>query len=307
MKSISVVVPVYYNEQSIPVLFERLKAVEEELREMQVALEVIFVDDGSGDGSLEALMDIKAQRPATRIVKLTRNFGAIRAAKCGFKFVSGDCFLLLSADLQDPPELIPELVRRWLSGAKFVVCERAERTDPWISRLFSHIYYRLVHLLVMKEYPMGGYDTALMDKRFLPYLKDTSKSTSIFLLAYWLGFKPEVVRYRREKRPFGKSRWTFRKKFHAFLDVMLGFSNRPLRLMSGVGLVVAAVSFGYGILAVSVALAGYRPVPGFASLAALISFLLGVVIFMLGLIGEYLARILDELNRRPEVVIDEVY
>jgi dolichol-phosphate mannosyltransferase len=127
------------------------------------------------------------------------------------------------------------------------------------------------------------------------------------LLAYWLGYKPEIIHYHRAKREHGKSQWTFKKKFKAFLDVMLGFSVTPIRLISAFGLVVATLSFTYGVSVVANALLGNVPVAGFASLAALISFLLGLVIVMLGIIGEYLWRVFDEVNKRPEVVIDEVY
>lgn len=307
MKTLSIVVPVYHNAESLPILFDRLIAVEHQLSTLGLQVELIFVDDGSGDASLEELLKIKQRRPNTKVIKLTRNFGANKALKCGFRFVTGDCFLLLAADLQDPPELIPELASRWLAGSRFTICERIGRDDPPVTRFLSATYYRLIRMLVMPEYPSGGYDIALMDKCFLGYMQDASKGSYTHLLGYWLGFKPEVIHYHRESRTHGKSRWTLRKKITTFLDVMLGFSVRPLRLMAAVGVLVATMSFVYGIVIVAYALAGDTPVPGFASIVALLAFLLGLVIVMLGMIGEYLARILDEINRRPEVVIDEVY
>jgi dolichol-phosphate mannosyltransferase len=159
----------------------------------------------------------------------------------------------------------------------------------------------------MNDYPNGGYDMALMDKSLLPHIVNSSKNLYTPLLAYWLGYKPEIIHYHRAKREHGKSRWTFKKKFKAFLDVMLGFSVTPIRLISAFGAVVAVLSFVYGASVIINAFLGNVPVAGFASLAALITFLLGLVIVMLGVIGEYLWRVFDEVNKRPEVVIDNVY
>jgi polyisoprenyl-phosphate glycosyltransferase len=307
MKTLSVVIPVYFNEGSLPPLFEKLREVEARLAGDGLALELIFVDDGSGDRSLAELLAIKAARPETRVIKLSRNFGAMHAAKCGLQFVRGDCFILLAADLQDPPELIPEMAGHWRQGAKFTIAVRISREDPPLTRLFAALYYWLLHRPVVSDYPEGGYDMALMDRSLLPHLQNSSKNLHTQLLVYSLGFRPALVRYHRPKRRHGRSRWTFAKKFKSFLDVMLGFSVTPIRLISGVGAVVSLLSFGYGVLVTINAALGHMPVAGYASLAALITFLLGLIIVMLGVIGEYLWRIFDEVNKRPEVVIDEIY
>ncbi|MBA4395861.1 MAG: glycosyl transferase [Syntrophus sp. (in: bacteria)] len=306
-KTLSVVVPVYFNEGSLPLLFEALKAVEGQLDERGVRLELILVDDGSGDGSFNEMMKIKAQRQATKVIRLTRNFGSMRAVKVGCQFVTGDAFIFLSADLQDPPVLIPEMVDRWLNGAKYVVCKREGRDDPWSSKLFSYLYYMLIRLLVVKDYPRGGFDMALMDSAMLKHIQVSSKNLFTPLLGFWLGYKPEFISYRRMKRVHGKSRWTFFKKFNAFLDAVLGFSVTPLRCFSLIGAIVSLASFSYGAWIVFHALFVKKDVPGFATLAVLISFLLGLVIILLSIIGEYLWRIYDEVNKRPEAVIDEVY
>lgn len=307
MPKVSVVVPVYYNEESLSLLLTELLRVEEGLRQKGLELELLFVDDGSGDNSLGELLKIKQQRPGTRIIKLTRNFGAIHASKTGLQFVTGDCFVLLAADLQDPPELILQMVEKWQAGAKYVVAVRSDRDDPLGSKIFSYIYYRLLRLFTITDYPKGGYDMALMDRAFLPYLQNSSKNINTPLFAYWLGFKPEVLRYDRRKRVHGKSRWTFSKKLKFFLDSLLGFSIAPIRLISLIGFLVSFVSFGYGSLIVVNALLGRMDVRGFATIVAVMSFLLGLIIIMLGVIGEYIWRIFDEVNKRPESVIDEVY
>ena len=306
MKTVSVVVPVYYNEGSLPLLFAELLQVEKALLEKQLQLELIFVDDGIGDGSWEQLLKIKEQRQATKLVKLTRNFGAIHACKTGALFVTGDCFTVLSADLQDPPELIQAMVEKWLAGAKYVLCARRGRDDPVSSKIFSYLYYRLVRLFVAPDYPSEGYDFCLMDKAILPYFNGSGKNTYTPLLVYWLGFRPEIIFYRRRRRTHGKSRWTFWKKFNAFVDSLAGFSIVPIRLVSLIGFLVSFASLGYAAVILVNGIFGRIPVRGFATVVTLMSFLLGVIIIMLGMIGEYIWRIFDEVNKRPEAVIDEV-
>lgn len=306
-RCISVVVPVYFNAGSLPGLFVALGNVEELLRVRELDLQLIFVDDGSGDESFLELMKIKAARPSTTIVKLTRNFGAVPAIRTGLRYVTGDAFAFLAADLQDPPGLIVKMADQWLAGSKFVIAERETRGDPALSRTFSRLYYYLLRKLVLPGYPAGGFDLAMMDKVMLQPLRDSAKSAFLPLLAYWLGFAPAVLRYDRLPRMHGRSRWTMRKKLRAFLDVMLGFSVTPIRAISAVGFIVSLASFVYGAAVVVAALVGNIPVPGFSTLAALVTFLLGLIIVMLGVIGEYLWRVFDESNRRPEAVVDEVY
>jgi dolichol-phosphate mannosyltransferase len=307
MKKLSIVVAVYYNEESLPLLFEELLKIEQQLLDRQIELELIFVDDGSKDRSLEVLLQLKKQRTATRVIKLTRNFGAIHAAKAGFQMVTGDCFMALAADLQDPPELILQMADFWLSGTKYIICVRESRNDPASSRLYSAFYYFLLKNFVIPDYPSTGYDLSLMDRQLLPYLQNSSKNINTPLFAYWLGFKPEKILYHRRARLHGKSRWTFRKKFIFFLDSILGFSVVPIRLISLIGVIVATLSFGYGIVIFFNALRGERDIAGFPTLASLLSFLLGLIIIMLGIIGEYLWRMFDEINKHPESVIDEIF
>ncbi len=306
-RKLSVIVPVYFNAGSLPQLFDEFAQIEVQLHEREIALELIFVDDGSKDDSLKCLLDLKARRPETKVVKLTRNFGAVHCSKTGFRFVTGDAFMIIAADLQDPPGLILEMVDRWLAGSKFVICERITRDDPAVSKLYSKIYYKLLRTIVLRDYPEGGYDMALMDKAFLPHLINSSKSIFTPLLAYWLGYKPDVIHYNRPSRQHGKSGWTFAKKFTSFLDVMLGFSVTPIRAISGIGAIVAFGGFIYGTSVVISALHHQIPVEGFATVIALITFLLGLIILMLGVIGEYLWRIYNETNKRPETVIEEIW
>lgn len=306
MHTLSIIVPVYFNADTLTELFQSIQLVENKLTTMGFYTELIFVDDGSEDQSLLALRDIKKIRPSTKIIKLSRNFGAIQACKCGLNFVTGDCFTLLAADLQDPPELIVKMAEKWLEGHKFIICERESREDPFISKFFTKIYYFLLRNLVVAKYPKGGFDLALMDKSMLPHLLNSSKNLHASLLSYWLGYPPYVIPYYRRKRVHGKSKWTLGKKVKSFLDVIFGFSIKPIRLMSGIGLSVALLSFIFGVSVVIGAIKGNIPIAGFATVTSLICFLLGLMLLMLGMIGEYLWRVLEEVNKRPEFVIDEI-
>ncbi|OBH58718.1 glycosyltransferase [Mycobacterium sp. E2479] len=308
MKTVSVVVPVYYNAQSLPLLFAELREVERELHERDCGMELIFVDDGSGDESMIELMKIKQQRPDTRVIKLTRNFGAIHSSKVGLNYVTGDCTMWLAADLQDPPELVVKMTDQWLAGSKFVIALRQSRVDPPLTTFFAGIYHWLVRRVISKDYPKGGIDILLMDAALVPHIRDSSKNVNTELLAHWLGYKPATVPYQRRKRQHGKSRWTFGKKLTYFFDSILGFSVLPIRFISLTGFLVALLSFAYGLyIVVDAIFGGHRGVAGFPTLVALISFLLGVVIIILGIIGEYVWRIFDEVTTRPEAVVDEVY
>ena len=314
MKTLSIVVPVYYNEGSLRPLFDALVGVKAELAKRDVALQLIFVDDGSRDNSLQVLLELAEddamERGAVKVIKHSRNFGSMMALKTGFQFVEGDCFTVLTADLEDPPGLVIQMVDRWLEGSKYVICARAEREGNVRAKFFASVYHRLIQLLVFEDYPRGGFDIMLMDRGLLPHLQKSGKNVNLPILAHYLGFEPTVIEYHRMEREHGVSRWTFRKRLKLFVDSLLGFSMVPLRLISLIGLGIASLAFLYGFVVVVLALFGYpgfEENSGFATIAALISFLLGLIIVMLGIIGEYVWRIFDEVNHRPEAVIDEIY
>ena len=307
MKKLSIIIPVYFNAPSLCDLHAELVALEEKLRTINMGLQLIFIDDGSQDDSLKKLLEIKDIDNKITVIKHTRNFGSMHAVKTGLRFVTGDCFSVLAADLQDPPDLVFEMAKRWLVGSKFVICERESRDDPIASKIFSKLYYKLVRAMVLDDFPEGGFDLSLMDKDLLPYMVNSAKNSYIPLLAFSLGYTPDVIFYHRKRREHGKSMWTFSKKFKVFLDVMLGFSVTPIRTISAIGAVVSLMSFSYGLLIVIQAFVEGNPVAGFPTIVSLITFLLGLIILMLGVIGEYLWRIFDETNMRPEAVIEKVY
>jgi polyisoprenyl-phosphate glycosyltransferase len=306
-KTLSLVIPVYFNADSLSALFAELSALEQKLLDRGLGLELVFVNDGSGDASLDELLNIKSKRPSTKVISLSRNFGVVAATKTGLKFVTGDVFGILAADLQDPPEQILQMADQWIAGHKFVICARATREDPMTNRLFARIYYAIVRSLVVPGYPPGGYDLMLMDKAMLPHLATSTKHTNLALYAFWLGFNPIVLYYGRRKREHGHSRYTLRKRLKFFVDSISGFSVTPIRLMSLFGIVVAILSFLYGTNIVIGTLLGHVEIRGFATLAALISFFSGLILFMLGVLGEYLWRVFASVNNMPEAVIDDTF
>lgn len=306
-KLFSIIIPVYYNEDSLKFLFDKLIELEKKLLADNISTELIFVDDGSQDNSLSELLKLKEKKSEIKIVKHTRNFGAVIATKTGKQFASGDCCSVIAADLQDPVDLLYDMVQYWKQGHKYVIAVRRTRKDPIGTKIFAFLYYKILKALVVSNYPKGGFDLALIDKTLLPYFKNSGKNINPSLLGYWLGFQPKIIKYDRMEREFGKSRWTFKKKLNFFLDSILGFSVKPIRSILTIGIVISFFSFLYFAFVLINALLGKMDVKGFATVVALISFFFGIVISMLGIIGEYIWRIFDELNKKPEYVIDEIY
>lgn len=304
MPTLSIVVPVYHNQDSLIPLADKLDQVEKELAGHQIGLQLIFVNDASGDASLERLRDIQRRRPATVVINHLANRGSMAAIKTGFAHVSGDCFTFLAADLQDPPELLPEMVYAWQAGSRFVVRTRATRDDPPLATLFAWLNYRLVRWLVMKDFPLGGFDMAIMDRVFLPHMLRCGRNKNLSLFAWSLGIPAKIMTYHREKRPYGKSMWTFRKKVNYFIDSTVGFSVKPLRLMTLMGFSLALGCFLYVAFIFIAKLLGIITLPGYATIVSLFGFLQGCGLMMIGALGEYVWRIYTEVNQTPEAIAE---
>jgi polyisoprenyl-phosphate glycosyltransferase len=307
IKTLSVIVPVYFNAESLPELFERLLIIENKLAQRNLAMEMIFVDDGSGDDSFKVLLELKRKRPQTKLVRLTRNFGEMACTHMGFTHATGDCIAVLAADLQDPPEQILPMVDAWEEGHTLVFSHRRSRQDPWLTKLLAAGYYVLLETLVVKGYPKGGMDLMLMDKSLLPHVLHMGRGINYSLYLFWLGYKPKLLPYDRLPRRHGRSRWTLRKKLYYFIDNITGVCATPLRFVSGIGLGVSLLSFAYGISVIIDAMIKGIEVPGFVSLAVLISFSTGIILTMLSMIGEYLWRIFLVVSQHPQSVMSQAY
>ena len=304
---VSVVIPVYFNEGSLEDLFQELRKLESNLNKINFLLEIIFVDDGSGDNSLRKLLEFKSLRTDTKIIKLTRNFGTYLALKEGMRHLTGDCFVLLSADLQDPPSLVLEMVNRWKKGNKFVVCARKTRKDPFIKKILAKIIYILIRKFVITYYPKYGCDLCLLDSSALVHIINSSKAIFYPVHFYWLGYKPDIIFYDRLERHYGKSMWTFYKSLNSAIDILLGFNSKFTQFVTSFGLITSLLSFIWGLRLIILALAGNIPVPGYASIVVIMSFFFGLIIFYLSLILEYIWRIYGEINKRSDVIVENIF
>jgi glycosyltransferase involved in cell wall biosynthesis len=307
MAKLSIVVPVYFNETSLPHLEKALFDLEEELLNHGLNLELIFVNDGSTDESLAILREMQARRPTSILLNHLANQGSTSAIKTGLRFVTGDCFTYLAADLQDPPELLVEMVQEWKKGRRFVVRTRSSRQDPPLSRVLAWLNYKMVRLLVMPTYPVGGFDMAVMDKVFLPHLLRCGANKNLAMFAWSLRIPAQILTYERRKREHGKSMWTFRKKLNYFIDSSVGFSVKPMRVATTAGFLIAMGCFIYAGIVIVGKLFGFIEVPGFAAIAALLGFLNGCAFMIMGLLGEYVWRIYREMDRHPEPIVEEIH
>jgi dolichol-phosphate mannosyltransferase len=299
-KKVSVVVPVYFNALSLPELFNRLDNLNRELLGINLELEVVAVDDGSKDNSFEILIELSKKYSFLNAFQLTKNFGEATASKFGLRKITGDAFSVLAADLQDPPELIFEMAKTWLDGNSYVICERTKRNDPIFSKFLANLYYKFLTKFIMPTYPKKGFDLFLMDTKYLPVIIESSKSSSIPLILSWIGIEPLKIGYVRQTREHGKSTWTIFKRINLLLDVLFSFSRKPIRIVSSIGAVTALAGLIYGISVIIERLNGTTGSQGTASLIALVSFTSGLVLLTLGIIAEYIWRIWDEVNNRPD-------
>jgi polyisoprenyl-phosphate glycosyltransferase len=305
MALISVVVPVYYNAESLPTLLARLGDVAREIPDAE--FEWLFVDDGSGDDSFSVLQALARGDERVRVVRLSRNFGSNAAILAGLTYCRGDCAVVISADLQDPPETIHELVAAWRQGGQVVLAARRSRDDPVVPRLLATAFNRLFRRLVFRDYPPDGFDFMLLDRRVVDVLvRLQEKNSFIFGQAMWVGFRRRVVYYDRVARAHGESRWTTAKKIKYFIDAFTAFSYVPLRAASLLGLGLAGLGFLYAAVILLLRLTADIPVEGWASLSVIILVTSGTQLLLVGLLGEYLWRVLDETRRRPPFLVAEV-
>jgi glycosyltransferase involved in cell wall biosynthesis len=302
MALISITIPSYNEEENLPVLYERLKHVAEALEH---TFEFIFVDDGSSDGSFQLLEDLARKDSRVKVIKFSRNFGSHAACLAGLAKATGDACTFLSADLQDPPEMIATLISEWAKGYEVVFGIREWGKES--SRLFQKIYYKAVRRFALRNMPETGTDVFLIDRKVVDTVVSIrEKNTSIFGLILWSGFKQTIVQYRKGMRQKGISKWTLGKKIKLFIDTFVSFSYIPLRLISVVGIMLAFMGFLYAFFIVFNRLFFSVPVEGWASLMVVLLVVSGTQLVFLGVLGEYLWRNFDETRKRPAFIIDRM-
>lgn len=301
MAELSIVVPVFNNSANLPDLFPALE------KAAGPDAEFVFVDDRSRDDSWAQLQAYAGRRPGTQAVRLSRNFGSFTACVAGLSRARGKAAVLISADLQDPPELIPELVSHWRAGRQVVLAARKEREDGAASKLFSSVYYWVMRRFVFPEMPRGGFDFVLIDRVVIDaVVAAAEKNTTLMGLILWLGFDRETIHYTRRRREKGRSMWTLRKKVKYFIDSILAFSYFPIRVVQYFGFLVALGGFAYACLLIAMKLISGIPIPGWTAMMVVTLLLGGGNFLVLGIMGEYIWRILDEVKRRPLFIVDRV-
>jgi polyisoprenyl-phosphate glycosyltransferase len=303
---ISFVVAVYQNKGAISKTHEKIAGLfANELTGYDY--EMVFVDDGSTDGSLDDILSLKQSDPHVRAITFTRNFGQMAAMIAGFKEATGDAVINISADLQDPAELIVQMVRKWRDGAETVICYRSDRSDSLSAKLFSRLAYGIIRLS-LPQIPPGGFDFVLMDRKVMDAFNAIDVRHRFFqgdLL--WTGFRTSFIPYVRQKRTIGKSQYNFSKKLKNFLDAILDASYLPIRFISLTGLVTAFLGVLYSVSIVVSWLQGGTPFDGWAPIMIVILLVGGLIMVMLGVIGEYVWRINEEVRKRPNYIIRDKF
>lgn len=303
---LSIVVAVYHNEGAISKTHERIQAVfSEDLPHHDY--ELIFVDDGSKDGSLREILELRKKDPRVKAITFTRNFGQVAAILAGFKEATGDAVINISADLQDPAELIPQMVEKWEGGSEIVVCYRTDRSDSLFARLSSRMAYGVLRL-TLPQIPPGGFDVVLMNRTAIDAFNAIDVRHRFFqgdLL--WAGYRTSFIPYVRQQRTIGRSQYSFGKKLKVFLDAVLDVSYLPIRFISLVGLITAGLGFLYSVVIVYSWLRGETPFSGWAPLMIAILLVGGLIMVMLGVIGEYVWRINEEVRKKPNYVVRDKF
>lgn len=301
---LSVVIPIFNEEGVIEQLVQRLTAAVNNITDNY---EMIFVNDGSKDTSLQKLKKECDSNPRLHFINLSRNFGHQNAIVAGLNFSSGNAIVTIDGDLQDPPELISELYKEYLKGNKVVYAKRTKRKGEPFLRLFAiKMFYRIMAALVSFEIPLDVGDFRLISRDVLEYLKKM-KEYDIYLRGQvaWLGFKSTYVQYERDERKHGKSNYPFRKLLRLAYNGITSFSDAPLKLATSLGFIVCTISFFIGMYAVYSYYFKSIKVPGWASTLVTITFLGGVQLLSIGIIGEYISRIINNVRQRPQYVIEE--
>jgi dolichol-phosphate mannosyltransferase len=268
---------------------------------------MIFVDDHSRDGTRRLLWKLAAQDPRVKVLRLSKNFGSHKAFTAGLEHCTGDAAVILAADLQDPPETIPQLVEKWRAGSKVVWAVRGVREGVSLAdKLFARFYYGLMRRFAEVQPPREGADFLLVDRCVLNALRDApEKNTSILLLIQWMGFPSDHITYTKTARHSGRSNWTFYKKLKLAIDSIASFSYAPIRLASLVGVLFALSGFSYALVITARAIWWGSSVQGWPALMCVVLITAGVQLLILGVLGEYIWRIYEESRHRPRYLIEE--
>jgi polyisoprenyl-phosphate glycosyltransferase len=304
-KKITLLIPAYNEEVVLDKLYVRLKELTKQLSSYQ--LEFLFIDDGSGDKTLEIIKGYSANDPRVAYVSLSRNFGKEIAMIAGLDYVDGDAVIIIDADLQDPPELIPEMISHWEAGYADVYAKRSSREgESWLKKTTASIFYKLLQRSAHVPIQQDTGDFRLLDKRCVEALKQMRESQRYTKGMFsWIGYKKKEIMYDRDPRAAGQSKWSYRKLLELAIEGLTSFTTAPLRISSILGLIISVLAFIYIIYIVTRTIFFGTDVAGYPSVMAVILFLGGVQLLSLGIVGEYIARIFNETKKRPLYFVEE--
>jgi dolichol-phosphate mannosyltransferase len=300
----SIVAPVFNEEETLPHFYQHVVAVMEQVGE---TFELIFVNDGSRDGSLRLMQELHERDQRVRVVDFSRNFGHQIAISAGLDYARGEAVIILDADLQDPPEVIPALIARWKDGAEVVYAQRSSRKgETRFKLLTASLFYRLITRITSVEIPRDTGDFRLLDRRVVDTLV-TMREQHRFMrgLSAWVGFRQEAVQYERHERFAGTTKYPLFKMIRFSIDAITGFSHVPLQLATTFGFILAGLSL-LGILIAIILRIFTGAIVGQASTLIMVLFMGGIQLIFLGIIGEYLGRIYDEVRSRPLYIVRRV-
>lgn len=302
----SIVVPAYNEQEVLPEFHRRLCGV---LAALAGDSEIIYVNDGSRDNTLGVLQELRRHDSRVSIIDLSRNFGKELALTAGLDYASGLATVVIDADLQDPPELIPALVEQWHAGYEVVYAKRTERSgETWVKKLTAKLFYRVIRRVSEVEIPEDSGDFRLLSRRALDALKQLREQHRFMKgLFAWIGYSQKAVLYRRDARFAGTTKWNYWKLWTFALEGITSFTTAPLKIATYVGVLAALLAFMFAIFIVYKTLAYGDPVRGYPSLMVIVLFLGGIQLVALGVIGEYLGRMFTETKHRPLYLVKDLY
>src|SRR2546423_6180239 len=300
----SIVAPVFNEEETLPHFYQRVIKVMEEVGE---SFELVLINDGSRDGSFRTMRDLHDRDPRVRVIDFSRNFGHQIAISAGLDYALGEAVIIIDSDLQDPPEVIPTLIARWKDGAEVVYAQRSSRNgETRFKLLTASLFYRLITRITSVEIPQDTGDFRLLDRQVVNALV-TMREHHRFMrgLSAWVGFRQEAVQYERHKRFAGSTKYPLFKMIRFSIDAITSFSHVPLQLATTFGFILAGLSL-LGILIAIILRIFTGAIVGQASTLILVLFMGGIQLIFLGIIGEYLGRIYDEVRSRPLYIVRRV-
>ncbi len=303
-KKLSIIIPVYCNENSLVPLYADLK--ENILEKIGCEYEIVIVNDGSRDGSWGVMQTLAREDAHIHNLSLSRNYGSHAALLCGLDACTGDCAVAKAADMQEPAELILEMLKAWEKGNNVVLAVRKEREEGRLQILFANIYYWMTRKFALPDMPKGGFDVWLLDRKVIEVLRDLDeKNSALTGQILWSGFRTRTVYYTRRARTLGKSRWTFKKKTRLVADTLFSFSLLPISLITWVGLLAFGMAFIWAVFVLIEKISGNISISGWASLMIVQLLSFGIIMITMGILGEYLWRTFDASRNRPPYIIED--